>query len=645
MKKIAYVLPVLLVQWALCFAQPYTTKNDKAIKLYEEAKNKYLLTEYDESLKLCGQALRKDSGFVEAFYLVAGTYKAKGMPSEDINTLQACARINGQTYPMAYNLLANEQFEYGRYADAYENVKVALSVKQLLTPLDQADCENIKARLEYCLKSIEHPVPYNPMNLGAEINGQYDDYLPALTADEEMLVWTTRLPIVGTRQAYQNQDQEDFFVSTKDNGKWTPRRPVGPPLNTPGNEGAQTITADGRLFFFTACTRPDGLGSCDIYYSQKRGDKWNLPRNLKSPVNSKYWESQPSCSADGRTVYFTSNRPGGLGQMDIYTSEMNDHGEWSAPKNLGPTINTKGDDMSPCIHPDGKTLYFASSGHFGMGGLDLFVSRKDSLGNWSEPKNLGYPINTWHDESDLRVNARGDFALISSDREGGYGKNDLYTFKLNPDVMPEPVTYVKGTIYDAKTKKKLQAVFELLDIATGTVVVQSFSDDITGQFLVPLPPNKEYALNAAREGYLFYSDNFNLKIAGSSERIFNLDIPLSPIEPGQKVVLQNVFFDSDSYILKEESKVELGKLYEFLAKNASLKIELGGHTDNTGDKAKNLVLSEQRAKSVMQYLVSKGIDQKRLTCKGYGDTKPIVENNSEANKAMNRRTEFMIVEK
>ena len=276
--------------------------------------------------------------------------------------------------------------------------------------------------------------------------------------------------------------------------------------------------------------------------------------------------------------------------------------------------------------------------------MDIFRTEKDSLDQWSEPVNIGYPINTWKDESDLRVSAKGNTAIISSNREGGFGGTDLYEFELYDKARPKQVSYVKGNIFDAKTpSKKLGAMFELIDLKNGDIVMTSFSDAITGQFLVPLKLNSEYALNVSKDGYMFFSEHYNLQQQDSNAKAVVLNIPLQPIEVGGTVVLENVFFDTDKYVLKESSRVELQKLIEFMNFNKLIRVQINGHTDNTGDKQKNLILSENRAKAVTEYLISKGIAKERLTYKGFGDSKPVVPNDSEDHKAMNRRTEFTIL--
>lgn len=639
------ILIVLLFGYLGINAQPYASKNKKAVDLYEIAKSKFLLLQYDNALKPCLQAINKDSMFVEAYVLLSKIYKEKGQIDDDLKVMDECSRRIGAQYPMLFYLYANEQLEFGKYAEAQKTTEVLFQFKHVLNPMDAKAANDLKTQVDFCLFHLNHPVPFKPVNMGSEINSEFDDYEPAFTADGEEIIITCLLPIEKNNQ-YQggNTVQEDFFISKKENGKWLNRMDLGMPINTPGNEGAQTISADGRIFFYTACSRMDSKGSCDIYYSLRRGGVWSNPRNVGSPVNSSYWESQPTCSADGRTLYFVSNRPGGVGQMDIWETHIDDNGKWTPPSNLGPNVNTKENEQSPFIHADGVTLYFASAGHLGMGKMDIFRTEKDSLDKWGKPTNIGYPINTWKDESDLRVSAKGSVAIISSNREGGFGGNDLYTFELYNDARPKEVSYVKGNIFDAKMpSKKLGAMFELIDLKNGDIVMTSFSDATTGHFLVPLKLNSEYALNVSKDCYMFFSEHYNLQQQDSNTKSVELNIPLQPIEVGGTVVLENVFFDTDKYVLKESSRVELQKLIEFMNFNKLIKVQINGHTDNTGDKQKNLILSENRAKAVTEYLISKGIAKERLTFKGFGDSKPVVPNDSEEHKAMNRRTEFTIL--
>ena len=417
------------------------------------------------------------------------------------------------------------------------------------------------------------------------------------------------------------------------------------PVNSNDNEGAQCLSQDGRLMFFTACGRPDGAGRCDLYMCSRKGDQWSKPRNMGAPVNTAAWESQPSFSIDGRTLFFVSNRKGGYGGMDLWKTVFVDGKGWSVPENLGPAINTSGDEMSPFIHFDGRTLYFSSNGHTGMGGMDLFRSTLNDDGSWSEPVNLGFPINTAGDESNLLVARDGRSALFSSDRSGGYGRQDLYTFQLPDAVQATSVDYVRGTVTDGQSHRPLRAGIQVIDLATGRQVASTNSDAIDGSYLVSLPEGGTYAFHVSANDYLFFSDNYNLHDQSPTDGFFINDIALSPIAVGQRVTLRNVFFATGQHTLLDESKAELDAVAVLLQQNPTLRVELGGHTDNVGKESDNQLLSEQRARAVRDYLVAQGIDAQRLTHKGYGESQPVADNDTAEGRSLNRRTEFKIISK
>ncbi|MFW5752121.1 MAG: OmpA family protein, partial [bacterium] len=446
-------------------------------------------------------------------------------------------------------------------------------------------------------------------------------------------------------EARRYNRQEDFYISYWKDNQWTVSEPLGPPLNTPENEGAQSISADGRLMYYTACNRSGGFGKCDIYYSEKVGDKWTRPSNLGSSVNSSFSEKQPSISPDGRTLYFISDRPGGKGGYDIWVTTKSAKGNnWSKPRNLGDTINTTGHEQSPFIHADNETFYFTSDGHVGMGGFDIFKSSRLDSGKWKIPENLGYPINTWNDEMGLIVNSSGKRAYYSSTRDEKMG-NDLFSFVLPEKLRPTPVSYMKGIVYDAGEGFPLSADFELIELHSGQTIFNSFSDPTTGEFLVCIPADNNYALNVSRPGYMFYSENFAFEGVHEISDPFLVDIPLHPIKEGVTVILKNIFFETDSYQLKSESKVELDKLIQFLQQNESVVIEIAGHTDKVGTEEYNLDLSFNRAGAVVNYLIDNDIEESRLVPKGYGETQPVATNDTREGRALNRRTEFKILDK
>jgi outer membrane protein OmpA-like peptidoglycan-associated protein len=452
----------------------------------------------------------------------------------------------------------------------------------------------------------------------------------------------TRQPAHIDNPAPFGQLQEDFYISYYSDNSWQKAFNAGPPLNTRQNEGAQTLSSGGNYMFFTACDRPRGLGSCDIYFSVFNNGNWSEPSNLGNPVNSPSWESQPSISSDGKMLFFSSNRPGGMGGKDLWFSKFSFNNIWKDPVNLGKVINSIGDEMSPFIHFDGRTLYFASDGRAGMGGFDIYITRMNTDSSWTEPKNLGYPINTFNDEMGLVIESEGQRAYFSSIRDKSNGK-DIFYFYLYENVQPNPVSYMKGKVYDKETGKLLKAEYELINLSNGNVTLKNFTDE-TGNFLVCLPSGYNYGINVSKTGYLFYSENFMLEKEHTIMEPFIKRINLCPIKVGEKMQLSNVFYEVDSWDLKKESISELNNLANLLSENKALIMEIGGYTDSTGTDEYNLVLSEKRALSVVNYLIGKGISIKRLKYKGYGNTYPIGNNVTEEGRKLNRRTEAKIIE-
>jgi outer membrane protein OmpA-like peptidoglycan-associated protein len=487
---------------------------------------------------------------------------------------------------------------------------------------------------------MKNPVPFNPVNLGSSINTNDDEYWPSITADGQTFMFTRQSSKTEVQSPF-GQSQEDFYISYYSDNAWQKAINAGAPLNTAQNEGAQTLSSNGDYMFFTACDRPDGLGSCDIYFSAFINGKWSQPSNLGPPVNTPYWETQPSISADGKTLFFSSSRPGGFGGKDLWFSTLNDNNLWMNPINLGKTINTPGDDMSPFIHFDGKTLYFASDGRVGMGGFDIYVTRMINDSTWTEPQNLGYPINTYNDEMGLIIESNGQKAYFSAIRDKIIGK-DIFSFDLYESARPNPVSYLKGKVQDKVTGKLLNADYELINLSTNKVTIKNTTDDAC-KFLVCLPSGYNYGINVNKPGYLFYSENFALEGEHTVVKPYIKLINMSPIKVGEKMELTNVFYEIDSWELKKESTLELNTLSSLISDNKDITIEIGGHTDSTGSSEYNMILSEKRALSVVNYLISKGISPDRLKYKGYGDTLPVSDNTTVEGRRQNRRTEAKII--
>ncbi len=649
MKKLFFLL-ILYFSLSNSFAQlppgQYSSTNKKAISVFEDAVKYYSLGNDDKAKESALKAIEKDPTFIEPHLLIAEIYETRNQVQNSIDEYIKAISINPKFNLSNFFNLAQMEMRLGKYEDAKKDFQQFLK-KPNINPDSRDKAEQQLANCDFAIEAIKHPVPFEPVNMGEAINSNLDEYFPAVTADDQTFLYTRNNRTEAVHM------QEDFMISTKSKGAWQKSQLIGYGINTPGNEGAPTISADGQLLFFTVCADKvdgwgpgrKGLGACDIFYTQKVGNGWSKTYNLGNAVNTEYRETQPSFAADGKHIYFVSNRPGGYGQHDIYVATLNDNGSWEHPVNLGDKVNTPGDEESVCISADGKTLYFGSNGHIGMGGYDIYVSRMDDNGKWGTARNLGYPINTYGDDHSLLVNAAGNLAYFASNRAGGFGGLDLYQFDLYESARPGKITYVKGKVYDAKTKAPLGAHFELIDLESAKTMITSDANSGNGEFLVTLPVNKNYALNVSMPGYLFYSENFALKEMSDITKPFIMDVPLQPIDTGNVVELKNIFFETAKFDLKPESKVELNKLVAFLNLNKTMRIELSGHTDNVGDKKMNQTLSLNRAKSVYDYLTSNGIDAKRLTYRGYGESKPKVANDTDEHRAMNRRTEFKVISK
>ena len=519
------ILGFLVVFANTVFAQrdkPVSSTNKKAIKLYNAGKGYYDSRNNDLAELNFLEAIEKDPNFIEAEMLLAYVYTEKMQLKKALAHYERCIAINPNFFPDMYSSAAAIQLKFGMYEGAKKNFEAYLNFSGSQLMMKDLAQDGLRD-CNFALEALKHPVPFKPINLGDKINSPLPEYFPSISVDGTRLLYTRRLNSEMTYTGFN----EDFFVSRFDGKNWEQSVNVKP-INSLTNEGAPSLSANGRFLIFTSCANPvegygrdrKGFGSCDLFYTYNVGDNWTKPRNLGPKINSRNWETQPSFSADGKTLYFIR----GLGrgnsrQQDIWTSQLTNEGVWTDPVRLSKTINTPGVEESVFIHPDGKTLYFSSNGHPGMGGLDLFMSQKDENGVWSEPKNLGYPINTFNDENSLLVSSNGNLAYFASDREGGYGDLDLYKFDMPEAVKPNKVNYLKGKVYDAVTKKPIPAHFQLIDLKTGDVVVESFADEATGEYLVSLPIDKEYALNASNDGYLFFSENF-LLTEGTADKPF-----------------------------------------------------------------------------------------------------------------------------
>lgn len=631
------ILSTILVINSL--AQERSGISRRAYQWYERGRQSFNLLNYSEAEKFLQKAIRIEKDFPEAWMLLADVYKETIKKEEALACYHQVIHISPDQFPEAFYFAGLLYFEMQQYAVALDYFTRFLGYHPEHAERIR-EAEHFIRSSEFSLWAIQHPTEFYPRNLGEQVNTPDDEFINAISTDELELWFTGR-----DAQASPTRFSDRFFYSRRQSPDtlWEKAVLAPPPLNTRPNQGALMLSHDGRYLFLAGCQWPEGFGSCDIYILEIAGNYLNDPVNAGNPPNSNAWDSQPSLAPDGRTLFFASTRQGGFGKSDIWKSYLQDDGTWSIPENLGPVINTYGDEMAPFIHADGKTLYFSSDRHPGLGGRDLFVSRLNDDGSWSKPVNLGFPVNTGNDEMNMVVTSRGLRAYISVKHDGGYGGYDIYEFDLDPSARPLPVTYVRGVVTDAIRGNPLEALCTLIDLETGREMVRTWSDSQNGSYLVCLPVNRSYAMHVAKEGYLFHSEHFSLSEAVTSVKPYQLDISLQPVLPGMTTILRNIFFPTGQWNLDERSMAELNTLVNFLEKNPDLVVEIGGHTDNVGTVAFNQHLSEQRARSVVNYLISKGISPDRLTWQGYGMSRPVASNDNEEGRTLNRRTEVKIL--
>ena len=565
----------------------YSSKSKKAVKLFklaqivptQELDPVTRLPDFREGLSILDKVIKKDPNFWEAYVLMGEYHLNLRENSNAINDFENALRVSPEhsRTGMTFFHLGELYLDQGDYNKALSNIQRFLKNPNASEPYLSVGY-TIYDNAVFAINALKNPKPFNPINAGPGVNTNLAEYFPTLTVNSKQLMFTRALP-------FGKDIQEDFFISLKQDTTWDYATPMPENVNTEHNEGAPTISADGRKLIFVACADETGSygegrkgkGSCDLFYTKKSGGSWSNPVNLPGDVNTFHWETQPSLSADGKTLYFIRGMRGkgaDLSNSDIYVSRITENGKWGVAERLSNVINTPFAEESVCIHPDGKTLYFASRGHIGMGGSDIFVSQLDDMGNWSKPVNLGYPINTKFDENSLIVSAEGDLAFFASDRNGGFGDLDIYYFTLPDEFQPTKTYYFDGKVFDAVTKNPIGGHFQLKDIETGKIMVISDADAINGTFTVPLPSNRQYVIEVTYNGYALTSLGFDLTYS-ENKTSYHLEIPMNPLSSNSENVLQNIYFDLNSSLLRKESNVELNNLANFLRSNPSVKIELG----------------------------------------------------------------------
>lgn len=612
-------------------AQIRSTKNMRAIYWFDRAREAYTP---EQRIEYLFEALKREKKFVEAYWLLADTYVRNNQRPKAVAILERADSLELLDPGETKCRLAELYYERGKYPQAISKIG------EVTDTAYAARIVPLKAKYENALELRNNPVPFHPKNL-VNVNTNYDDYFPSVTADGQYISTTVLVPAVKFfNDPSIKRFQEDMYVSHWEGDDWSYSEPLSSQINTQGNEGSQSFSADGRYMFYVQCDNRENIGSCDMYYSIRQGDKWTLPINLGEPANSRSWESNPVMSAAGDRLYFTSRRPGGLGEIDIWCVDVEIQYDGtlktSNARPLGEPVNTKGSEFAPFIHADNRTLYFASNGHNGLGGNDIYVSRLQDDGSWSKPRNIGYPLNTEGDESGFVVNGQGDKAYFASDNiEKNKRGLDIYELSLPTELRPDPILYSPGRVYNALNGRPLEAQVEIFDQTTNEGYFKSLSDYSDGSFSALLPAGGKYGLSVTQPGYLF----FTAEITQPGDSIL---VALQPIRSGSSTTLKNLFFDYDSDVILATSHAEISRLVDFLNTNPKVKILIVGHTDSRGNAKYNLDLSARRALSLMNTLVERGIAPDRMTSEGKGSTQPVASNDTDEGRALNRRVEVII---
>ena len=610
-----------------------SSTSSKALKLFTKAVSQISDGSLKDAIETLKKTIAADNNYLDAYLSLAGVYgELKDYDNATLYYENAFAKDSVYTniykLPYAINLAGAGKFE-----EALQQLNIFLAIPNISSKSVGAANyrkKNCEFAIDYKRKHPNNNYSFQPINLGDSVNTERSEYYPTLSISDSLLVFT-RMSNTG----------ENFVKAAFTNNHFSQAEIVEGSINRQALKGAATVSSDGEYLIFAGDFFEKGYGSYDLYISYSTPDGWSEPENLGENINSPYWESAPSISPDSRTLYFSSDRPGGYGGRDLYMSIKQPNGRWGKAVNLGSTINTNGNELYPYIHADNQTLYYTSDGLPGYGKTDLYITRKTGIDEWSVPENLGYPINTIEDEGSICISSDGSTAYYASDRADSRGGLDLYTFDLRDDIRPYKTLFVKGRVYDEATKRGLPCSVELIDNATHKTIMKITADEV-GKYFIPLPTGKDYTFVVNRKGYLFYSNLYELS-KEKSDSTYTKDIALQPLKLNASMTFKNVQFDKNAFTLLSISIIELDKLVQVLNENPTIKLQINGYTDNTGNAEENIKLSTARAKSVVDYLISKNIKAERLSYKGFGATNPIAENNNEEGRAKNRRTEFVVV--
>ncbi len=621
----------------------YINAPAKAVKAFEKAVELADNRDFDKAIKEFEELNKKYPSFPDPWFRRGSLLAASAQKRDAYEAYKHGVTALGYdpAHVGDYYTAGELGLEFGDYTLA----RSAYSALLKANPRNKRGIPQAERGLQICdfaAKQLANP-PANlsPRPLPDIVNQFRYHYFPAVTADGRALLYTARKGPADT------DDENLYLARRRADGDFEAPKSISPLINSPYNEGAAAISGDGKTLVFTSCYRPDSRGDCDLYYSRRENGTWSKPTNLGPSVNSTWWDSQPTLSADGRTLYFSSARKGGSqGQEDIYVTTLNDDGNWTTAKNVGAPVNTPGRDMAPFLHASGTTLYYVTDGLVGMGALDLFRAERQRGGGWATPQNLGYPLNTFEDESSVFIttdNRTGYYSRKHSATPTEPATIRLFQFDVPQSARSfEQSAVAQGRVFDAVTKKTLAATVQVYDLATEELIESVKSDKEDGEYTVVLTEGHQYAMYAGADDYLIKSLTFDYTDRKSFDPL-TLDIYLDPVKTGASIVLNNLFFPTNSFELEKKSKTELDRLTRFMNQYPTISVEVSGHTDDVGSDAANLTLSENRAKAVYDYLVKNGIKTDRLAFKGYGETQPASPNSSDANRRLNRRIELRIL--
>ena len=638
--KIIFLLSLLLPLNIFGQQQKISSYNKKSIKFYHQAEKAFSRNDNTKALQLLEKAIEKDSGFVEAWLLKGDILSDAAENIKAIEAFSKAAMSDSLFFPPVWAILGRLYYETGDYISSVNAYKTFLRLGNV-SPEKQKTILKLMAISEQAAVMAQENKNFKIIALDSSVNTSADEYVNFVDAANNMLIFTRKVKYYDKTTNSQVVKESFFTYMMNDTSGGTKPQPMDIAWMKNGNVGSLSFSVDGREMYFAGCGWERGLGSCDIYYSKKIKNKWTEPLNLGKPVNSKGWESQPAISADGKRLYFASKRKGGKGGSDIWMSVKLENGKWSEPENLGDSINTRGNEMAPFLYADDKTMIFSSYGRPALGGKDLFVSRKNIEGKWTEAKNIGAPVNTNYNEINLVYALDGNTVWFSSDRNNK--SYDIFKVPVYKTIKPDKVLFVNGKTVDDITGKSIGNTLVLLtDIYKKKLQDSLISNPENGKFLIVLNKPGKYAFNIFAKGYLPYSETFEVDSMSMRKWKYEKVFRLKKIKKGNSFILKNIYFDLDKSVLKPESFAELDRLVVFLKRNNNLKLEITGHTDNTGTEQHNLKLSQQRAYSVYRYLVNNGISPSLITYRGMGDKQPLVPNTNDTNKAKNRRVEFIV---